>query len=175
MKRNKLLFLGDSLIEYFNWAGRFKGHDVLNLGIAGEAVEGLASRLDRIFRDVKDCDFVFIMSGINNMATEDTGFLEAYSAAVREIKRAYPEARIVIHSLLPVLLDFISNEDIKSVNAGLKRLALEEKVEYLDLHRLFQDENGETKQAFLLDDGIHLSEAGYRIWSSVLEERFLLP
>jgi lysophospholipase L1-like esterase len=172
LKRKKLLFLGDSLIEYFNWAGQYKGHDVHNLGIAGETVEGLASRLGRIFTDVKDCDFVFIMSGINNLATGNYDFLKVYTDIVRDIKRAYPEATIVVHSLLPVFFKFISNEDIRSVNSGLKRLAHEEKAEYLDLYKLFLGEDGGPRRTCLLDDGVHVSGEGYRIWSSAIEERF---
>ena len=71
VKKKKLLFLGDSLIEYYDWAERFADYDVHNLGIAGETVEGLASRLGRILRELKAPDIVFIMSGINNMAMED--------------------------------------------------------------------------------------------------------
>ncbi len=90
-------------MEYFNWAGRFTGHDVHNLGIAGETVEGLASRLNSIFRAVKDSDIVFIMSGINSIAIGEPGFLDNYRAMIQEIKSAYPEAVVVVHSLLPVL------------------------------------------------------------------------
>ncbi len=173
LKKKKLLFLGDSLIEYFSWAERFTGYDVHNLGIAGETVEGLASRLDRIFRDVKDPDIVFIMSGINNIAIGDPRFLNTYRAMVQKIKKAYPQAMVVVHSLLPVFFQFISNEDIKSVNSGLQRLASDERVKYLDLHTLFLDESGEPKRSCLLDDGVHVSGEGYGIWSSALEKLFL--
>jgi lysophospholipase L1-like esterase len=173
LKKKKLLFLGDSLIEYFDWAAGFADYEVNNLGIAGETVEGLVSRLNRIFRDVKDPDIVFIMSGINNIAMGGPGFLNIYRAMVRDIKRAYPEAMVVVHSLLPVLFRLISNEDIRSVNSGLERLASEEKVRYFDLHALFLDENGEPKQSCLLDDGVHVSGEGYGIWSAVIEKIFL--
>ena len=92
---------------------------------------------------------------------------------VREIKGAYPAAVVVVHSLLPVLFPFISNDDIRSVNAGLQRLASEEKVRYLDLHALFLDGNGEPIRSCLLDDGVHVSAAGYAVWSSAIEKLIL--
>ncbi len=36
----KILFTGDSLIEYFEWAARFPEHRIHNMGWSGETVEG---------------------------------------------------------------------------------------------------------------------------------------
>jgi hypothetical protein len=36
-----ILFLGHSLIEFFDWQKRFPDHLAVNLGKAGESVEGL--------------------------------------------------------------------------------------------------------------------------------------
>lgn len=165
-KRNRLLFLGDSLIEYFDWSERFPEHEVYNLGLAGETVEGLYSRLRGIFRKVKDPDMVFIMSGINSMAFGDVvGIADTYRKVVKEIRQAYPSARIVVQSLLPVLFPFISNEDIRHMNARLGQMAVDEKVLYFDIHARFLEENGRPMAAFLMDDGVHVSEEGYRAWS----------
>jgi len=164
-KRKRLLFLGDSLIEYFDWSGRFPEHEVYNLGIAGETVEGLYSRLGSIFRKVKNPDMVFIMSGINSMALGGDGIANTYRKVVQEIRAAYPSVKVIVNSLLPVLFPFISNEDIRHMNARLKHLSADEKVLYLDIHSRFLDEKGRPVAAFLMDDGVHVSEEGYRVWS----------
>jgi lysophospholipase L1-like esterase len=169
-KSLKLLFLGDSLIEYFDWTDRFSDHVAYNLGIAGETVEGLASRLNRVVRKVEGPDVVFIMSGINNMAMGTSDFISAYRGVVQELRRAWPSAVIVIHSLLPVLFRFISNEDIRHMNVRLKHMAAGENVQYLDIHAVFLNEKGKPVPAFLADDGVHVSEEGYRVWSGVIEQ-----
>jgi lysophospholipase L1-like esterase len=169
-KRKKLLFLGDSLIEYFDWSERFPEHEVYNLGIAGETIGGLHLRLKGIFRKVKDPDKVFIMSGINSMAMGDEDIADAYRDIVQELRQAYPSAEVIVHSLLPVLFPFISNEDICHMNARLKQIAADEQVLYLDLHARFLDEKGRPVPAFLMDDGVHVSGEGYRIWSGEAEK-----
>ena len=166
----RLLFIGDSLIEYFDWERRFPDHTVYNLGIAGETVEGLASRLNWVIRKVKDPDMVFIMSGINNMAMGNLDFINAYRGVVQEIRLAWPSAVVVVHSLLPVLFKFISNEDIRHMNMRLKHLAAGERVLYLDIHTAFLDEKGRPVPALLEDDGVHVSEEGYRVWSAEIEK-----
>ena len=164
-KRKRLLFLGDSLIEYFDWPGRYPEHDVCSLGIAGETVAGLHSRLGSIFRKVKDPDMVFMMTGINSMAMGDDSITETYRKVVKELRQAYPSATVIVHSLLPVLFPFISNEDIRHMNVMLKSMAVDEKVLYLDIHSRFLDEKGKPMAALLLDDGVHVSEEGYKVWS----------
>lgn len=169
-KRKRLLFLGDSLIEYFDWSERFPEHEVYNLGIAGETVEGLHFRLRDIFRKVKDPDMVFIMSGINSMAMGYEGIADIYRKVVQEVRQAYPSAKVIVQSLLPVLFLFISNEDIRHMNTRLKHVAADEKVLYLDIHSRFLDEKGRPMASFLMDDGVHVSEEGYRVWSGEIRK-----
>ncbi len=166
----RLLFIGDSLIEYFDWALRFPGHTVYNLGIAGETVDGLSRRLDLVKHEIDAVDRVFIMSGINNLAMEDSGFIGTYRGIIRALTCRYPAALITVQSLLPVLYPFISNEDIRAVNLQLKSLAADEGVSCLNIHDLFLDDNGNPDPSCLDDDGVHLSSRGYRIWAGEIEK-----
>ncbi len=49
----QFLFIGDSLIEFFNWQKRFQDDQVYNFGSAGETAEGLLSRLPNIIRRIQ--------------------------------------------------------------------------------------------------------------------------
>jgi lysophospholipase L1-like esterase len=166
----KLLFIGDSLIEYFDWEKRFPGHTVYNLGVSGETAGGLHTRLQRIFTHIGSPDKVFIMSGINNLSMGDNDFLDTYRDILRGIAAAYPSATIYVHSLLPVLFPYIANEDIRDMNAKLSEMALQQGASYIDLHATFLDEKGRPVAALLEDDGVHVSEEGYRVWSAEIEK-----
>jgi lysophospholipase L1-like esterase len=165
-----ILFIGDSLIEYLDWQERIPDHTVTNLGVAGESVQGLLSRIV-IIKDVcSDADFIFIMSGINNVAMGDNDFIDFYKVIIEKLSGLYPDARIFINSLLPVSVDFISNELIQRTNEFLKVLADKMNVLYLDIYRKFIDTKGMPINEYLLEDGVHLSRVGYAVWSRVLEE-----
>lgn len=166
----RLLFIGDSLIEFFDWQSRFPGHEVHNRGLAGETVEGLQARLGTILSRTAAPDAVFIMTGINNLSMDDRGFLEAYRRILARLKQQYPSARIYINSLLPALLPFISNDDIRTANVQLRALAADTQVGYLDIHPLFLDDRGTPQPRLLLDDGVHLSDEGYAVWSAAIEK-----
>lgn len=166
-----ILFLGDSLIEYFDWQGRFPGHSCMNLGMAGESAGGLLSRIGSTKRFCPETDIIFIMSGINNVAMGDSGFLDHYRAIIKKLSSSYPDAVIYINSLLPTAVDFISNISIMDINSSLKILAEENGAEFLDIYSRFIDGKGNPIREYLLEDGVHLSAAGYAAWASALESR----
>jgi lysophospholipase L1-like esterase len=166
----RLLFIGDSLIEFYDWASRFPDHTVYNLGIAGETVDGLSRRLERVLRDLEAVDSIFIMSGINNLAMEDSSFIGTYRGVIRALTARYPAARIFVQSLLPVLYPFISNDAVQEMNLKLKSLAAEEGVSYLNIHDRFLDNNGKPDPACLVEDGVHVSSKGYGVWSAEIEK-----
>ncbi len=135
-----ILFIGHSLIEFFDWQGRFPAHRAVNLGVAGESVEGLLSRVDKITEEYPSADLIFIMTGLNNIAMDDFDFFPSYKKIIEKLSESYPAARILINSLLPTLVDFISDETVKDVNRSLGKLAIDTGVEFFDIYGLFIDE-----------------------------------
>lgn len=167
MKR--LVFIGDSLTEYFDWQSRFPECDVINLGISGETTEGLLGRTDRIISSIKCPDYIFIMTGINNIAMEDFDIIDTYKKIVSELSSKFKDAVIVVQSILPVNLYWIDNGVIKVLNRRLQDIAKEFNAEYLNIFSLFVDANGRPNDSYLLDDGVHLSNAGYDVWAKEVE------
>jgi lysophospholipase L1-like esterase len=165
-----ILFLGDSLIEFFDWQERFPEHRVANLGVAGESVGGLLSRVIKILETHSDVEMIFIMTGINNLAMGDDEFFNFYRVILERLSFAYHRAEIYMHSLLPAEVDFITRASIDRTNDTLKALAEEMNVHYLDVHTKFIDTKGRTIREYLLDDGVHISRAGYDVWARVVEE-----
>jgi lysophospholipase L1-like esterase len=166
----RLLFIGDSLIEYFDWQERFPKNIVYNLGVSGETVDGLYARIEVVYSQIEEADAVFIMTGINNLAMGDRKFIPTYGKIVKGLKEHYTSSRIFVQSLLPVLFPWISNDEIRDMNIQLKKVADAEKVAYLDIYSLFLEEGGKPVKAYLLDDGVHVSEKGYRVWANEIEK-----
>ncbi len=172
MTEKHLVFLGDSLTEWFDWQRRFPEHRVLNLGISGETAEELLDRRDLIRASVENPDFVFLMTGINNVLSERYAVTEPVREIVRNLTTWYKSGCIVVQSLLPVDMPWISNETIRDINRNLAVIAREWRSEYLDIYGLFVDTEGQPRKGLLLDDGVHVSERGYEVWAGEVE-RFL--
>lgn len=166
----RLLFIGDSLIEYFDWEARFPDHEVYNFGVAGETLKGLSLRLGRVLEQISSPDYLFIMSGINSLAMGHTDIDDTYRKIISGIKHSSAQSRICIHSLLPVDFPFIDNEEIRKTNLALKKIAREEGCMYLDLNSLFTGRDMKPVAGYLLEDGVHVSGKGYGVWSEEIEK-----
>jgi len=168
MKKN-LVFIGDSLTEWFDWQERFPAHSVLNLGFSGETVEELLDRRNRIRSRIESPDIIFLMTGINNVLSEQYDITRPYAEIVRNLTTWYKAAKIVVQSLLPVDMPWIKNDTMRTINRHLAAIAQEHNAEYLDVYAAFIDDNGNPKPGLLSDDGVHLAGKGYEVWAKVVE------
>ncbi len=168
----QFLFIGDSLIEFFNWQKRFPAEHVYNFGSAGETAEGLLSRLPGIIARIESPDLVMIMTGTNNIAMEDYGFLVTYEKIIDLLRKNYARAIIVITSLLPMELFFLGDA-VPRVNKRLNDIARDKNTVYLDLYPLFLGEDSKAITSYYEADGVHLSEAGYEVWARALQDTVL--
>jgi lysophospholipase L1-like esterase len=164
----QFLFIGDSLIEFFNWQKRFPDNHVSNFGSAGETAEGLLARLPNIILRSHSPDLVMIMTGTNNIAMEDYGFLLTYEKIIDLLQKSYAQATIVMTSLLPIELFFLGDA-VPRVNKRLKDIAMDKHILYLDLYPLFLEEETRAITAYYEADGVHLSYKGYEVWARALE------
>lgn len=160
-----LVFIGDSLTEWGDWQRWFPDYAVTNLGISGETVEGLLARRDRIRAQIENPDHVFLMTGINNIASEQYDIIDPYREIVRNLTTWYKKSTVVVQSILPVELIWISNDVIRETNRQLQEIAWEYNAEYLDVYRAFIDDQDHPMIGYLQDDGVHLGSSGYEAWA----------
>ncbi len=172
--KQTLAFVGDSLTEYFDWQERFPACKVFNMGIAGETVEELLERTDRIQLTIVNsglnADFIFVMTGANNIAMEDYDIIARYKEVITAIAGSFSKSKLVIQSILPVSFPWIDNTIIRQLNESLRQMAKDFKAEYLDLYSLFIKPGAGPVREYLLDDGIHVSDKGYEVWSGAVED-----
>jgi lysophospholipase L1-like esterase len=172
MKKH-LVFIGDSLTEWYDWQERFPAYHVLNLGISGETVEELLDRRDHIRSRIESPFAIFLMTGINNVLSEQYDITRPYAEIVRNLTTWYKSATIVVQSLLPVDMPWIKNDTIRLINRHLAEIAKEHGAEYLDVYAAFIDDNGIPKPGLVSDDGVHLASKGYEAWAKTVESYLL--
>jgi lysophospholipase L1-like esterase len=168
-RKKRLVFIGDSLTEWYDWDRRFPNYAVMNLGMSGETVEELLDRRTLIRSRAGNPDFVFLMTGINNVLQERYNITGPYREIVRNFTTWWKGATIVVQSLLPVDYSWINNDIIRDSNRHLQDIAKEYGAEYLDVYSRFVDENGRPRNGYLSDDGVHLANTGYEAWAREVE------
>jgi lysophospholipase L1-like esterase len=167
-KNQDILFIGDSLIEFFDWQRRFPLLQVTNLGWSGETVQELAVRSKKIASHEYNPDWIFIMIGTNNVAMDDYSFIPAYQQIIDNLSESCPNAKIVLTGLFPMQIPWISEDTIPRLNEQLKELSESNDCSYQE----GWDLNSETSniQRGFSDDGVHLSDYGYSQWANTIEK-----
>ena len=163
----KILFLGDSLIEFYDWQARFPAHAVVNGGRSGETVAGLLANLPLLLRRCPDPERVVIMIGTNDLLRENYVFLPDYARILDALGDTLPPAQIIVTGLPPFRAAHLAHAVVPRLNQGLLQLSQQKKAAFLDLFSAFNTEPP-TIAACFADDGVHLSDLGYTIWSARL-------
>ena len=177
---NRVVFLGDSITDYWNLADYFPGKPYLNRGIDGQSTPQM---LVRFRQDVIDLHprVLVVLAGTNDVAgvtgptrNED---IEANYASIAELARAH-HIRVVFSSLLPVhnytedakeSFTLRPRERILALNAWLKSYCASNGLVYLDYFSALLDDKGNLRRE-LSDDGLHPNPAGYKIMAPLADK-----
>lgn len=163
------ILLGDSLSLWFPQEDLPSDKLWLNQGISGDTSGGLVKRLSA-FSKTKP-DVIYIMAGINDLrrGLTDETILRNHRKMLRDLRKAHPQAKIFVQSILPTRLPNIPNKRIRNINYHLAIIAKQENVRYLNLYQWFIDFRGNLREE-LTTDGLHLSREGYEVWKSALNQ-----
>jgi hypothetical protein len=160
---SRVVFLGDSITDYWKLPDYFPGKPYINRGI-----------------DLHPKVLV-VLAGTNDIAgvtgPTSNGDIEANYASMAELARAHG-IRTVFASVLPVHNYTYDAEEsfalrprdrILGLNNWLRDYCAKNRSVYLDYFSALVDERGMLKRA-LADDGLHPTDVGYRIMASLAEK-----
>lgn len=165
MTQSNFLFLGDSLIADFDWQARIHHFKILNYGVPGETAQGLRNRIPSMTKDLEPPELILVMIGTNNLIIEDYSFLDTLRQIIVQLTSRYPTAEVIINSLLPCQLPWVTMEALERINQDIEAMTQRTGSCYLDMFSKFK-----PNSAFFQNDGIHLTPKAYDLWSkSILE------
>jgi lysophospholipase L1-like esterase len=177
---SRVIFLGDSITDYWKLPDYFPGKPYLNRGIDGQTTPEMLVRFrqDVIALHPK---VLVVLAGTNDIAgvtgptsNED---IEANYASMAELARAH-RVQMVFASVLPVhnythdaeeSFALRPRERILALNKWLKDYCAKNRFVYLDYFSALVDDHGMLKRD-LSDDGLHPTDAGYKIMASLAEK-----
>lgn len=186
----QIVFIGNSITHHIGGTptptGRFISHrgdkfwniitekygNCLNLGFGNDWTQHVLWRIDNGELDGLNPKFVVLEIGTNNILSGNENaseVVEGIRACIIRIRAKTPKAKIILMGIMPCLNPATNSKRLlaNKVNEGLKKLAEEAKIQFLDLTQPFLDSAGNIPLR-LMDDGIHPTTAGYKIWSKSL-------
>lgn len=166
-----LVFLGDSRIEWGDWAELLGRSDISNRGIAGDTLPGILRRMRSSVPD--DEPVCVIQAGVNDLdkgahaSVVVAGYRELAQYLLKEKK-----ARVILTSIILVNQERTRlNQVIMECNRELSQLAASTGMEWLDLGPSLSPRGCLAPE--YSEDGVHLNAVGYTQFSRALAP--LLP
>lgn len=175
---DSIVFLGDSLTDFFPLQDFFPKETIYNRGIAGDTTKNVLHRIDNVI-ELKPRK-VFVQIGTNDLGkrVKVTKIIENIMKIYEILEERVEGVEIIAISLYPVshhkmwLSPFISgvrsNKKIMEVNRLLQELCKDKGIKYIDVHQKLIDHKGRLKKEYTLE-GLHISGLGYQVIANELK------
>lgn len=174
-EKNKIVFLGDSLVDGNEWSESFNNNSIVNRGISGDTTKGVLDRLDNIIDSQPRK--IFLLVGVNDLLVfnqDDAVIIDNYQAILDRIKKGTPSTDVFVIGLTPINSEIIriqgtraknGNEYISELNRKLEKISKQMGFKYIDSFDGLIDSQNQLKKRYT-HDGLHLNKDGYEVLES---------
>lgn len=169
--QDAVLFVGSSTIKLWHTLEEdFHPIPVINRGFGGSTVAQATGYAHRIIWPYKPRLIVFY-SGDNDLAKGKSpqDVLADYEEFVALTHEHLPETRIALVSTKPSSARAHLMAAIQMLNNSLQELCQgDSRLIYIDLFSAMLGPDGSPRGELFREDGLHLNEAGYQLWTEVI-------
>jgi lysophospholipase L1-like esterase len=175
-----LLLHGDSITDWWlqeankpvfdKWFAKYRTAD---FAIAGDTTQGVLWGLRNGEAQGYQPKAVMLMIGTNNSASHTAPEIaEGVGAIVLELKRNFPNAKILLLAIFPRSVPGDPVRDkLAEVNRIISRLDDQKSVFYMDIGSKFLDEKGVFLPESFRPDNLHPLAKGYDIWGDAVSAK----
>jgi lysophospholipase L1-like esterase len=170
--QNGVLFIGASSIVRWNLPEYFPelGAKAINRGFGGSQSVDAVRYVDRIVVPYHPRVVVYY-AGDNDVEANIPAQEIAHQFTLfdQKVHTALPQTRIVFISIKPSIRRWKWIDTIKSANAMVKEYcAKHPNLAFMDIEQQMLGADGKPNPALLVEDGLHMTPAGYKIWTAAL-------
>lgn len=165
-----IVFLGDSLTEFYDLEKFYPNKRIVNSGIGGNITDNILKNMQKRVYQYNPSK-VILLIGTNDIQKGRSidEIIDNIKEIITGIENNRSKAELYIESLYPVNRELKNNgaqnrhnEEIKEINEKLQSYCKEKNLTYIDVYSLLEDEDGNLKEEYT-KEGLHLSEEGYEV------------
>lgn len=173
-----LLFLGDSITQGWNGAGKqvwdryYARRCAANFGMDADRAQQVLWRIEQGHFEQIHPKAIVLLIGTNNASSGETAqeIAAGVVAVVHRLREKAPESKILLLAIFPAgeRPDNPRRMRAAAANAAVRTIADGRMVRYLDIGDRFMNPDG-TISKELMPDFLHLSPHGYELWAEAIE------
>ena len=164
------VFVGSSTIAGWNLAKRFPDLPTINRGFGGSQMADAARYADRIVIPYRP-RAVVLYSGDNDVAAGKSPYQVTadFRAFLAKVRAALPDTPVVFIPIKPSIARWKLVDRMRRANTLISRvIQRDEHCVYADIDWALLGPDGKPRPELFKEDGLHLNEDGYALWSSLL-------
>ncbi|HBG27200.1 MAG: hypothetical protein A2Y10_07500 [Planctomycetes bacterium GWF2_41_51] len=168
---NEVLFVGSSSIVGWDTQKWFSDTKTINRGFGGSYICDSVYYADDIILPYKPKTIVFY-AGDNDIADNKSPqmLLADFKVLVSVIRKTFPETRIIVVSTKPSIDRWKYWPKMKEANTLINEYCKTQKeIYFVDVSKVMLDETGYPRKELFKEDGLHINEKGYELWTSLVK------
>ena len=171
---NSIIFAGSSSIRLWNTLqDDMAPYPVIQRGYGGAKLSDFAVYAERILYPHKNSGIVlFIANDIAGTEKDKTPreVLRLFKTVVKTIREKFPDTPVFWIGITPNEARWDVWPQIREANRLIKDHCVKTRnLHYIDTEEYFLDEKGLPKTELFVDDKLHLSPGGYKVWTSIIK------
>lgn len=166
----QILFTGSSSIVRWDLTKWLPGVAAVNRGFGGSQTADSVHFFDRVVLPHKPRLIVFY-AGDNDIARGKSPcqVYEDFRAFAGKVRESLPETRLVYIAIKPSLSRWKQVHHMRAANALIKADCEDDPLlTFLDVDAPMLDAEGRPRAELFVQDGLHLSDEGYKLWSALV-------
>lgn len=168
-----ILFVGSSSIRLWDTASSFPEWPTINRGFGGSQISDVNYYFDSIVRPHTPRVIVFY-AGDNDIAAGESPHEVAkdFQVFLRRVRETVPHTHVVYLGIKPSIARWEMWDRMQDANHRIERLLSEDpRGHYVDTATPLLGSDGRPEARWFVDDGLHLSPAGYARWTEALTKQ----
>ena len=170
--QHAILFVGSSSIRRWKLKESFPDLATSNHGFGGSQMADSVHFFERIVAPVHP-SIIVVYAGDNDIANGKSpqNVTEGFQEFVAKVKEQLPDCRRVIYvAIKPSVKRWALADKQKEGNQLIKSFCeTDDRLKFLDIWQSMLDADGNPRAELLVEDGLHMNDAGYQIWNEALQ------
>lgn len=165
-----VLFVGSSSIRFWDLEKYFPHRKYINRGFGGSHIIDSVHFADRIILKHRPQTVVFY-AGDNDVAAGKSPeqVLRDFRRLVALVHESLPKTKIAFVAIKPSISRWKLAEPMQAANALIAaECQTDDRLSYVDVWKPMLGEDGKPRRELFVKDGLHLSHAGYQLWTKLV-------
>jgi len=168
--QNAILFVGSSSIVMWPSQDCFGNYQIVNRGFGGSHISDVNYYIDQTVLKYSP-EIIVFYAGDNDIAGMKTPeqVFDDYKQFIKTVHEKFPQTQIIYVPIKPSIARWELWPEMNKTNLMIKEFTDNNSLlYYIDVATPMLGDDGKPKEALFLDDGLHLNNKGYELWTEIL-------